>query len=176
MPASDPVLGSNLRIFCNVNFDPGLCIYSQQQTRKNEYPKKRVFKHIASRGVSTRRYHALANEQSFCAVEVLSPQMSQLGPKTRIASRAPSGHATVVPPSSVMNSRRFSRSNCIRSLAARAAIKCYRIFENWSAGRTTLKPSPDRPLILQDPPSSRTCLRGRPCHVWTAPAVQGKRI
>src|SRR6516165_10204570 len=57
--ASDPILGSDLRILCNVKFDPGLRIYSQQQTRKNEYPKKRVFKHIASRRVSTGRYHAL---------------------------------------------------------------------------------------------------------------------
>src|SRR6516165_10434069 len=59
LPASDPVLSSDLRILCNVNFDSGLRIYSQQQTRKNEYPKKRVFKHIASRRVSTGRYHAL---------------------------------------------------------------------------------------------------------------------
>src|SRR6516162_10961597 len=59
LPASNPILGSDLRILCNVNFDPGLRIYFQQQTRKNEYPKKRVFKHIASRRVSTGRYHAL---------------------------------------------------------------------------------------------------------------------
>src|SRR6516164_5714482 len=57
--ASDPILGSDLRILCNVKFDPGLRIYSQQQTRKNEYPKKRVFEHIASRRVSTGRYHTL---------------------------------------------------------------------------------------------------------------------
>src|ERR1700730_13962984 len=44
--ASNPVLGSDLRIFCNVNFNAGLRIYSQHQTRKNEYPKKRVSKHI----------------------------------------------------------------------------------------------------------------------------------
>src|SRR6516165_7817397 len=62
--ASDPVLSSDLRILCNVKFDSGLRIYSQQQTRKNEYPKKRVFKHIASRRVNGGRYHALANQQT----------------------------------------------------------------------------------------------------------------
>src|SRR6516225_4347296 len=73
LPASDPVLGSDLGILCNINFYPGLRIYSQQQTRKNEYPKKRVSKHIVSRKVSTGQYHALAtNEQSFCAAKVSS--------------------------------------------------------------------------------------------------------
>src|SRR6516162_7037501 len=76
--ASDPVLGSDLRILCNVNFDPGLRIYSQQRTRKNEYPKKRVSKHIASRRVSTGRYHALANERTILLrCESLEPPMSR---------------------------------------------------------------------------------------------------
>src|SRR6516162_1235579 len=70
LPASDPVLGSDLGILCNVNFYPGLRIYSQQQTRKNEYPKKWVFKHIVSRRVSARRYHALLNERTIPAAHV----------------------------------------------------------------------------------------------------------
>jgi hypothetical protein len=45
--ASDSVLGLDLRILRNIDFDTRLRIRPQQQTRKNKYPKKRIFQHIA---------------------------------------------------------------------------------------------------------------------------------
>src|SRR5262249_58142762 len=40
--ASDSVLGADLRILRNIDFDARLRIRAQQQTRKNKYPKNRV--------------------------------------------------------------------------------------------------------------------------------------
>src|SRR6516164_3445767 len=44
---SDSVLGADLRIFRNIDFDTRLRIRAQQQTRKNKYPKNRISQHIA---------------------------------------------------------------------------------------------------------------------------------
>src|SRR5262249_41144514 len=40
--ASDSVLGADLRILRNIDFDTRLRIRAQKQTRKNKYPKNRV--------------------------------------------------------------------------------------------------------------------------------------
>src|SRR5215471_16456998 len=50
--ASDSVLGADLRILRNIDFDARLRIRAQQQTRKNKYPKNRVSQHFAISPVS----------------------------------------------------------------------------------------------------------------------------
>src|SRR4051812_28635580 len=49
-------------------------------------------------------------------------------------ARAASGQAAAAPPSSVMNSRRFKRSNCIKSPTRQNRIVVYRIGEDQSGG------------------------------------------
>jgi len=49
--ARDTVLGSDLRILRDVDFNARLCIRPQQKTRKNKYPEKRICQHMRfSRG------------------------------------------------------------------------------------------------------------------------------
>ena len=43
---SDSTLGADLRILGKVEFDTPLRVQPQQQTRKNQYPKKRIVKHF----------------------------------------------------------------------------------------------------------------------------------
>jgi hypothetical protein len=43
---SNSALGADLRIPSKVEFDTPLCVQPQQQTRKNQYPKKRIVKHF----------------------------------------------------------------------------------------------------------------------------------
>jgi hypothetical protein len=43
---SNSALGTDLRILGKVEFDARLCVQSQQQTRKNQYPKKRIVQHF----------------------------------------------------------------------------------------------------------------------------------
>src|SRR5262249_51588558 len=47
LSACDSVLGADLRILRNIDFDARLRIRPQQQTRKNKYPKNRVSQHFA---------------------------------------------------------------------------------------------------------------------------------
>jgi len=61
-----------------------------------------------------------------------------------------SGHAAA-PPSSVMNSRRLNRSNCIRSPASQGRIAEYRISEDQSGGSETRA----RPITDQIPSAVR---------------------
>src|SRR5262245_16052712 len=43
---SDSALGADFRILGKVEFDTSLRVQPQQQTRKNQYPKKRIAKHV----------------------------------------------------------------------------------------------------------------------------------
>jgi hypothetical protein len=58
LSASDSVLGLDLRVLRNIDFDARLRVRPQQQAGKNKYPKKRIFQHMAiSRRINDQLAH-----------------------------------------------------------------------------------------------------------------------
>jgi hypothetical protein len=82
----------------------------------------------------SRKLGDLAARRAVSVERVLAPKYLMVGSFPACCARAASGHEAAAPPSSVMKSRRFNWSNCIRSPASQGRIAGYRNSSSPSPG------------------------------------------